>query len=43
MTMHELIYYMGFFLALRAGYVWGYEKRIKTELDGIKQIEGEVK
>jgi len=23
MTMHELIYYMGFFLALRAGYVMG--------------------
>jgi len=43
MTMRELMYYMGFFLALRADYVMGYEKRIKTELDRIKQIEGEVK
>jgi len=39
MTMRELIFYMGFFLALRAG----YEKGIKTELDRIKQIKGEVK
>jgi len=37
MTMHELIFYAALVAAIRLGYVIGYEKGIKTELDRIKQ------